>query len=296
LAVFVKSIYCDGSARTFEGYYYGKHAREVLVNLLDALPRVNKLHLLHSAFKPVQEYVRTHASRWTELELSSVDTKHEFALVTSFANLKKLKCRHFVTYSLDRYFYLPSGLTHLKLGHNCYLPLSVPNASSSTLKYLNIYSSDFIHFPDLVRTPRLQYLMLRSSVGVQDIVPRVADLLGQCRSLISLTLANSSSDRNDSYRNLLDRLPVSLVRLDFPVLIPSESLVKFFESGTLNSLRTLGLSGQACGEEVSLEKVASLLNACDINGIEVEYIGKNLPSFGAFCSFLELDRAVSLQR
>jgi len=286
----VRIVCCEGVDEAFEGYYRGKGAIEVSKDLLDKLVRVDQLYLRPSAFIGLQDYVRSQGSRWTALELARVDLVRDFAVDTPFPNLEKLK-GHQQTSSVSsimlaaflyrRCLFLPPHLKRLDLSVARHTAISVPNAASSSLRFLSISSFTLVDFPDLARLPVLQHLWVQGYTQRRDDVPKVVNAIISCQSLKSLTLDDFWLSWDGEVAALFEGLPASITQLNFATDPPFGEIAVAVNRGFFKSISKLGLRRVFCeGDGDSTEALEGLLDACAREGLEVDYIEGDFAPFG----------------
>jgi len=283
----VISLCCERSfRREGEEHVSTDHANsamevtELIKDVLDSLPRVNRLYLRHLSCLPLQNYARSLGQKWTHLELLEADVDRNFVAHSPFPNLERLVCGGPFTEDDRRQFFLPPRLTHLELRSWEPSPFSIPNAASSPLQFLRILSIDLVNLPDLSKLPRLQHLKVVDFEDGNAFIRRVAESISHYRSLTSLTLLGFNlADDEDLCLHLCKRLPDSLIYLNLLSVIPLNSLVTVVERETLTSIRTLGLSDDCLckDQEDDLER---LRGTCERKGIELVKGEQDISIFG----------------
>jgi len=126
----------------------------------------------------------------------------------------------------------------------------------------------------------LQHLQLLELGDGDDNDRKLGGLLESCRHLISLTIDWDEWILTADLSYFLQRLPVSLLRIDFSYYAPFESLNDLLEKGLLKSIRILGVSEEGYDEGEVSHKLETLKKLCDRSGIRLENLDKVPSVFG----------------
>jgi Leucine-rich repeat (LRR) protein len=251
----------------------------MLEELLETLPQVNQLFLRHYAFDPTWNYILSRPSKWTILDLQGIHIYEDSVFLenTPFTNLEKLRCG----FDNGGTLYLPPRLTNLDFCYFDRQPASILNVITSRIRFLRILTRHFVQSTDFARLPHLQHLELLEFGDEDDKDRKLGGLLESCRHLSSLTLNSDDWFLTADLSYLLQRLPASLLRIDFAYYTSLKSLNDLLEKGPLKSIRILGVS-EGYEEAEELNDLRTLKRLCGKRRIKVKEITHAPSPFGEF--------------
>jgi hypothetical protein len=284
---FVKSICCiDYDEEGAQKNYYGPDVNDLVEDLLPLLPSVNQLYIQATGLRRLDYFIFSCADRWITLEFDEIDLDGMSA-DTKFTNLKRLKLGYISGSDKHKYFHLPK-LTHLEINQESIEPIRITDITSSQIRFLRLQVLDLFHSPNLCQLPTLKHLEIVSpAIGRNTITLRTVETLSRYHSLETLVINVTSTERNSILFKLLESLPPSITRLEFPDHVPFRPLFRYAQTDHPKSIRYIVFPKANIQKEEDFEmKVKSLKRMYRKQDIKIRYLEDKPSEFGSVLNSL----------
>lgn len=254
--------------------YVSRHPDAAIRHLLSLVPNVKSVTFPQdwNELPMVRTVIYDEGSRFEELDIGGDIELGELESWSKLPKLRKLKCHSLQSRNNSETVNIPPQLEILDLGSNDD-PLPTPSPNAQLRVLCGFVSHDLLLFVN--RSPNLQHLILtqnhRSIAPLLD--PLTLSQFSQLPNLQSFTFSSPYS-QTPTLTLLLNHLPASLKRLDFPQHIPFDHLATFFAPPDFRSIRILGLSLKDAQKEVNRGNMGTLKKMCQAKGIRIEYVGE----------------------